>query len=101
MLLSSRLSRQYNIRIHHIQACATLLIINQVVGLPQTTKPRIIPRDIPKPPPDYNNDDDTWERIVSKRCTTDQLALEARGWAEAGVLANALRESNHRPKTHA
>lgn len=68
--------------------------MNHVTGLPRTAKPRIIQRDIPKPPPDYNNDDDTWERLVSKRCSTDQLAIEAHGWAEAGVLANALSASN-------
>ena len=72
-------------------ACLTLLLAQHAASRPQASKPRrIIPRDIPNAPPDYDNDKDTWERIVSPRCSTDQLAFEARGWAEAGVLANAL-----------
>lgn len=61
--------------------------------MPQDTQPRIFPRaDLPNSPPAYDPDKDNYKRYVSKRCSTDQLASEARGWAEAGVLANALSE---------
>lgn len=33
---------------------------------------------------------DTYERRVHKRCSSDQVLAERVGWAEAGLLANAL-----------
>lgn len=56
-------------------------------ALPHDTQPRLFPR-----PPAYDPHKDTYTRLLSKRCSTDQKISEALGWAEAGILANALSE---------
>ena len=68
-------------------------MVKESHALPQDTQPHILPRaDLPNAPPAYDLEKDNYKRYVSKRCSADQVASEARGWAEAGVLANALSE---------
>lgn len=59
-------------------------MVKESNALLQDTQPRIFPRaGLPNPSPAYNQGKDNYKRYVSKRCSTDQLASEARGWAEA------------------
>jgi hypothetical protein len=62
-----------------------------VSGAPQSSSSNFFRRDdLPPVPPEYDPDKDVFERYISKRCTTDQIADDAYGWAEAGVLATAM-----------
>lgn len=71
-------------------------MINSVSAAPQTFSSNFTRRDdLPPVPPKYDQDKDTFNRYVSKRCSTDQLASEAYGWAEAGVIATAMSNLPH------
>ena len=77
--------------IHRIFGIAFLLFSINVTGSPITPEdqeprdPLIHGRDTSEKIPD-----DTYKRYVDKSCSVDQVLAERVGWAEAGILANAL-----------